>query len=941
MSSGYDTPYLAHIQVTRFLDTVTTLWSPNQGTSGNLYTTAFGYQSNTLSYLPLQLDSTGALKTTGSGGGGGNAAAGLTGAAVPTSADYTGYNSGGNLVGVSTANPLPVAQQGTVTVSGTVAVSSVSGTVTVAGTVTANIGTTNGLALDTSVNGLLVTPGTAYTSQPGPLAQGQVNTSNPAYTTGQTNVLSLNTSGQLRVAATQSGPSTVANSWWTKIADGVNGPAAVKPASTAAVAADPALVVAISPNNSVAVTGTVAVTLPADLTPASINITAQDVASTSTAGFGGQLVVTGAPTAGSFAQFTAGGVDTIQLQVTNVWTGSLIVEGSTDNGTTWVVLRFDAVLPNYAFVAQAPITANAVVTANVAGCRLVRVRSTAAWTGTATVTAVLTAGGIANYVLNLGALKAASTAALTTDAASVVALSPNSALPAGTNNIGNAFGGPISAILTNASFAMTGTGTIIGPTACGNYASFGITLTGVWTGTIVVQTTVDAGTTWQTIALWPSNGPANTYLNNITQNIASFAGNLNSATQVRLQATVAGTGSVTATMNLSGVTVPPTLMSITAIGNTAAVTAAAGVLKVGITGNANATLDAASGSAVPTNGLMVGGGSIAGGTNFTAVTVKAASVAAAATDTSLVVAVSPNNSVAITQTGAFTQFNGLVKLVDTGGTTQATVKAASTAVVATDTALVVGFSPNTGLPTGANTIGKVDILGNAGATLDAASGSAVPTNGLMIGGGSIAGGTNFTAATVKAASVAEVFTDTGLVVAVRPGGPLVTTSAALADAVANPTLGQVSNMNYTFNGSTWDRVRGMGVSTTTGDTGAKVATGNGATQTNVGNKGIQIVLNMGAVTGTSPTFVLKVQGSVDGGTNWFDVPGATTASLVATGLWGITIYPGIAVTAGTTTTGSTAGASGVLPRTWRVVWTIGGTTPSFTITSVTFEYIPN
>jgi hypothetical protein len=50
----------------------------------------------------------------------GNPAAGATGAAVPASADYTGYNSGGNLVGVSTANPLPVAQQGTVTVSGTV-----------------------------------------------------------------------------------------------------------------------------------------------------------------------------------------------------------------------------------------------------------------------------------------------------------------------------------------------------------------------------------------------------------------------------------------------------------------------------------------------------------------------------------------------------------------------------------------------------------------------------------------------------------------------------------------------------------------------------------------------------------------------------------------------------------------------------------------------------
>ena len=38
----------------------------------------------------------------------GNAAASATGSAVPGSADYVGFNSGGNLVGVSSSNPLPV-----------------------------------------------------------------------------------------------------------------------------------------------------------------------------------------------------------------------------------------------------------------------------------------------------------------------------------------------------------------------------------------------------------------------------------------------------------------------------------------------------------------------------------------------------------------------------------------------------------------------------------------------------------------------------------------------------------------------------------------------------------------------------------------------------------------------------------------------------------------
>jgi len=200
-------------------------------------------------------------------------------------------------------------------------------------------------------------------------------------------------------------------------------------------------------------------------------------------------------------------------------------------------------------------------------------------------------------------------------------------------------------------------------------------------------------------------------------------------------------------------------------------------------------------------------------------------------------------------------------------------------------------------------------------------------------------GTNNVA--VKAASAAAAFTDPALTVDVRPGGAQVTAAAALADAFANPTVGQRAVLASVFNGTTWDRQRGMGLATTTGDTGAKTATGNGATQTNVGNKGVQVLIVMGAVTGTTPTFVGKLQGSVDGGTTWYDIPGAATASLTATGNFGILVYPGIAVTAGTTTTGTTATANMTIPRNWRLVWTIGGTTPSFTITSVQYNYLVN
>lgn len=70
----------------------------------------------------------------------------------------------------------------------------------VVGTVTANIGTTNGLALDASVSGILVAQGSATSGEKGPLIQGAVTTNTAIYTTAQTSPLSLDTSGLLRVS---------------------------------------------------------------------------------------------------------------------------------------------------------------------------------------------------------------------------------------------------------------------------------------------------------------------------------------------------------------------------------------------------------------------------------------------------------------------------------------------------------------------------------------------------------------------------------------------------------------------------------------------------------------------------------------------------------------------------------------------------------------------
>lgn len=153
------------------------------------------------------------------GGSGGNAAAGATAAAVPADADYVGFNSGGNLVGVSSSNPLPVSLANTganataVKVDGSGVTQPVSGTFwqatqPVSGTVTANIGTSGSLALDASVTGLVVAQASTTSGQKGHLVQGAVTTAAPSYTTAQTDPLSLDTSGNLRVSLKDSPANT-------------------------------------------------------------------------------------------------------------------------------------------------------------------------------------------------------------------------------------------------------------------------------------------------------------------------------------------------------------------------------------------------------------------------------------------------------------------------------------------------------------------------------------------------------------------------------------------------------------------------------------------------------------------------------------------------------------------------------------------------------------
>jgi hypothetical protein len=172
-----------------------------------------------------------------------------------------------------------------------------------------------------------------------------------------------------------------------------------------------------------------------DIYPATQNITAQDVASSSTVigaappGAQYQSYITGTPTAGSAASFAIFGVETVRIETTGTWTGTLAVERSVDSGVTWVAT--DINIMGNSWEAN-NFVSNFIGAANAAGVTNIRVRSTTAWTGTATIRIVESSNTNNVYVGNairladaanqtIGAtIKAANTLPTTSDTALVV-----------------------------------------------------------------------------------------------------------------------------------------------------------------------------------------------------------------------------------------------------------------------------------------------------------------------------------------------------------------------------------------------------------------------------------------------------------------------------------------------------------------------------------------
>ena len=272
-------------------------------------------------------------------------------------------------------------------------------------------------------------------------------------------------------------------------------------------------------------------------------------------------------------------------------------------------------------------------------------------------------------------------------------------------------------------------------------SSFSIQISGTWTGTLAFERSLDGGTTYTPIGAFSAGTSFITPT--VTQN-GAFHGNAASATNIRARATTAWTGTASVKL-LAG-----------AGGSTITV------------GNPLRLFDKVSGVEH---------------------SIKAASTAAVATDTALVVTVHPSTATQpvslATNTPTIAAGAAVIGKVGIDQTTPGTSNAVSVtntsfavtqATAASLNATVVGtgtFAVQAAATLAAETtkvIGTVNLSANQTVAAVTAITNALPTGTNTLGSIKVTDGT--TVGTLKAASTASVATDTALVVALSPNSPV-------------------------------------------------------------------------------------------------------------------------------------------------------------------------
>jgi hypothetical protein len=229
----------------------------------------------------------------------------------------------------------------------------------------------------------------------------------------------------------------------------------------------------------------------------------------------------------------------------------------------------------------------------------------------------------------------------------------------------------------------------------------------------------------------------------------------------------------------------------------------------------------------------------------------------------------------------------------------------------------------------------IDVIEWAGLVLAPPTNFGTAPTGLVIGG-NVSLFAGYSALVVDGSGNLRV-TDASVEASLATLVTLLPATAAIRDATPNPIVSEIETFGMLFNGTTWDRARGN-IDAVTGDTGTHIVTFNGATQTNYNARGAIITIVLGTVSGTLPTLIAQLQWSPDGGATWITF-GAAMTNLISTGQTGsFFVYPTL-ITSALLGSSQSALIDAALPRTWRVQYTIAGTTPSFAITAVDVNYI--
>ena len=182
--------------------------------------------------------------------------------------------------------------------------------------------------------------------------------------------------------------------------------------------------------------GTNVQAFPSDVSASTQTITVVDSGTSGISGSYGQQLITGTPTAGSAATFAIGSIETGQVEVTGVFSGTISFEISVDGGTTYVSHAIHQIASP---LFPASVTAPVIGSLNLAGKTHFRARATAAMTGTATVLLRTSVNNTSVYVANAVkvvdgttaanppqlAIKPSSTAPALSDPSVVVSISPN------------------------------------------------------------------------------------------------------------------------------------------------------------------------------------------------------------------------------------------------------------------------------------------------------------------------------------------------------------------------------------------------------------------------------------------------------------------------------------------------------------------------------------